>query len=78
MKKVTVEEGRNQVHPMITWAFAYKDARKKYWELMALDRWRFSQRIGKADTIITPILEYAHRINIYKARFEIKTISVIN
>lgn len=45
-----------KIHTMYAWSFAYKDARKDKWQQMARDRFRFKDRISKANEIISPIL----------------------
>lgn len=45
-----------EVHPMVVWSFAYRQARKGTWEADALDRLRFKKRIEELDKILTPIL----------------------
>lgn len=55
-----------EVHLLIHWSYAYKSARKKYWEFYALDRFRFRNRIKNMDRIISPILNNQHRQNIYE------------
>jgi len=42
-----------------------KNAREKYWEFMAVDRFRFKDRIQRLEPLLTPILSAAHRSGIY-------------
>ena len=43
--------------------------RKKYWEIFAVDRFRFKNRINRHEKIITPILNKEHREEIYNRYF---------
>ena len=45
-KKVTFND-RVTEHKLIVWQFTYKECRRKYWEIIALDRFRFQRRIDK-------------------------------
>lgn len=72
MKKVTFNEKNNQVHHLVTWSYAYKSSRKKYWEFFAVDRLRFHRRIEEASNILGPILDTNHRCKIFNERFKIK------
>lgn len=58
------------MHLMYVWAFAYSQARKGDWEMVARDRIRFQRRIEKIRLKLDPILESNHRDNVYKSRFE--------
>lgn len=73
MKKVTFNEKCNELHHLITWSFAYSMTRRKYWELLAVDRFRFCRRIEAASKLLDPILDTNHRCKIFSERFEIKT-----
>ena len=44
MKKVRFNDCIT-THYMIAWDFAYKRCRQKYWEYIAVDRFRFQRRI---------------------------------
>jgi Phosphatase-1 catalytic subunit binding region len=59
-----------KVHHMVAWSFAYKNARKMYWELFALDNMRFQRRIQQVSYILNPILQNEHRCKMYKRLFE--------
>lgn len=72
MRRVKFDETKNKIHIMTLWPFAYRNARKVYWELMVLDRIRFQRRIEQVGKIICHIFDYNHRCNIFKERFEIK------
>lgn len=50
----------------------YDESREKYWEFVAADRERFRTKILKYSVIINPILEYNHRLRVYKEMYEIK------
>jgi Phosphatase-1 catalytic subunit binding region len=70
MKKVHFNECCNKVHPMILWSFAYRNARKTYWEYFVLDRGRFQRRIQETAVIINPILDCNYRLKVYNERFK--------
>ena len=57
-KKVCFQKDEDlvEVHQMIQWDFAYREARKGTWELEAVDRWRFMQRINDLELILSPCL----------------------
>lgn len=42
-----------------------KAGRKCYWEFMAVDRFRFRDRIFKLENLLSPILEKSHRNMVY-------------
>lgn len=58
-----------EVRHIYVWKFAHKEARKRYWEFVALDSLRFKHRIMKTDLILSKILESEHRNNIFVSRF---------
>lgn len=68
-KKVTFSRNIT-MHYMNCWTFAYKVARQRYWENVAIDRARFRRRIKESSLIIEDILTEEHRCKIYKERFE--------
>lgn len=68
-KKVTFNEKNNKIHHMITWSFAYRNARKSDWQILALDGYRFKNRINIISKNLDPILENEHRDRIYNERF---------
>jgi Phosphatase-1 catalytic subunit binding region len=72
MPRVTFDESRNEVHSMVVYSFAYKNARKRYWEYFAADARRFQKRIERISVVISPILSDEHRYKMYRERFEIK------
>lgn len=74
MKVVSFNENNNKVYLLIKWNYAYKNARKRYWECFATDRLRFARRIHLTAKIINPVLEINHRYRVYKERFENKVI----
>jgi len=55
-----------EVHHMIAWSFAYKQARKGEWERMARDRERFRNRIANIASHISWIFTSAHRNKMYQ------------
>lgn len=69
MKKVTFSP-HIIVHQMVTWKFAYKTSRVKYWEQIATDRMRFQRRINELAHIIEPILNCNYRLKVYNERIK--------
>lgn len=59
-----------QVHPMITWSYAYQSARMGPWQKYALDRVRFRDRIRDFEEKLKPVLDSGHRDRIFKERFQ--------
>ncbi|XP_072382118.1 uncharacterized protein PPP1R15 isoform X1 [Diabrotica undecimpunctata] len=59
-----------EIHQMVQWSFAYRNARKGPWEEYARDRERFNKRINETERILAPVFDSRHRENVYKARFE--------
>ncbi|XP_044137614.1 protein phosphatase 1 regulatory subunit 15A-like [Bufo gargarizans] len=53
------------VHPIITWSFAHRMARKGPWEEYARDRSRFQRRIAETEGAISFCLEPRHREKIW-------------
>lgn len=70
-KKVTFNEERNQIHHLITWSYAYNSSRKKYWQFLAVDRFRFQRRIEETSKFLDSVLDKNHRCKIFKERFVI-------
>uniref|UniRef100_A0A1B6FVF2 Uncharacterized protein n=1 Tax=Cuerna arida TaxID=1464854 RepID=A0A1B6FVF2_9HEMI len=70
-KKVRFAEGKDlaQIHPMVTWDFAYRSARKGPWETLALDSQRFKCRVARTEKILAPVLDPEHRAAVYRLRF---------
>lgn len=62
-----------EVHFMVAWGFAYRNARKGNWEEVARDNARFKNSIEKMNEIFAPVFEQKHRDRIYHERFEGKT-----
>lgn len=54
------------VHPMVTWSYAYQEARKGPWEQYARDTERFQKRVEEAELVIGPVLLSNHRQQIYE------------
>jgi hypothetical protein len=54
-KKVTFNENV-VVKTMTVWQFAHRQARKADWEVIALDGFRFRERIKRAEETISPII----------------------
>lgn len=52
----------NRVVKMTTWSFAYREARKRHWENVAVDRFRFSRRIQQSAGVLDAILDSNHRM----------------
>lgn len=59
-----------EVHHMITWSYAYREARKGKWEQEARDRERFRQRIINTDNSIGWVLNQSHRDTVYRNLYE--------
>lgn len=57
------------IHLMCTWTFAYRQARKGDWEMVARDRVRFQRKLEEFHEKIKHVFESNHRDNIYKSRF---------
>lgn len=71
-KKVRFAENEElcEIHPMVQWSFAYRNARKGPWEEYARDRHRFNKRIHDTGEVLSRILDLKHRENVYRERFE--------
>lgn len=65
-KKVVHFNDKIIYHYIISWKFAYKEARKSSWETYTRDRIRFNKRISHIENILTPILDIKHREYILK------------
>jgi len=59
-----------EVHHMIAWSYAYREARKGKWEQEARDRERFRHRIINTDNCISWVLNKSHRDTIYRKLHE--------
>lgn len=59
-----------QIHPMITWSYAYQKARIGPWQRYAIDRLRFKDHISILEEKLKPILDAAHRKIIFQQRFQ--------
>lgn len=46
-----------------------KSCRETYWEMMGRDRDRFRNRVERTGDILEPILQPAHRLNVFQQRF---------
>jgi len=58
------------VHEMVTWDFAYRQARIGPWERMYRDSLRFQNRINQVEEQIGHVFSPAHRSRIFAERFE--------
>lgn len=67
--KVKFETSKNKLHNMVTWRYAYEQARRGHWQIAALDRSRFERRISEANKVLADILNCNHRKRIYSERF---------
>ncbi|KAM4650888.1 uncharacterized protein O3C94_013513 [Discoglossus pictus] len=54
------------VHPLVTWSYAHRVARRGPWEEYARDRGRFQRRISETEASIGYCLEPLHRENVWK------------
>ncbi|XP_054280003.1 uncharacterized protein LOC128998061 [Macrosteles quadrilineatus] len=70
-KKVRFAEDDNlvKIHPMVTWDYAYRMARRGPWEMLARDSERFKLRIARTEAVLKPILDPQHRSVVYRDRF---------
>lgn len=70
MKKcVNFDLTKNNTLYMIAWGYAYKQARRGQWEMLARDRNRFQRRIQEAFSTISAVLDPIHRNRIYFERY---------
>lgn len=56
-KRVQFQEDKTEIHQIIAWDFAYRQARKGHWKNYATDRLQFQRRIDQTAKVIEPILE---------------------
>jgi hypothetical protein len=56
------------IHQMITWKFAYNDARKGGWATIVADRYRFMRRCLDVERKISYVFTKEHRDKIRKNR----------
>lgn len=49
------------VHVIRAWSFAYRQARKSYWEQVGRDRVRFAERCRRIEETLAPVLSAKHR-----------------
>lgn len=68
-QKVKFDETKNVTHNLIVWSYAYQQARRGHWQMVAVDRYRFERRIVETNKVLENILKIDHRIHIYKDRF---------
>ena len=66
-KSVRFDE-RVNFHPLYE-DIEVKNYRKKYWELLAIDRYRLKRRIDSVSKVINPILNKCHRMYIYNKHY---------
>nr|XP_027239022.1 uncharacterized protein LOC113830034 [Penaeus vannamei] len=64
--KKRVYFGAVKVHPMVTWAHAYQQARRGPWEQYARDAARFSRHIADLEPVISRVLQEGHRQEVYQ------------
>lgn len=69
-KHVSFKEESPEVHYMIAWDFAYRDARRSRWRTDAADKYRFQLRIARCSIVLNQILSINHRENIFMSRFK--------
>lgn len=63
--------GKNEVHTMYAWNYAYRAARKDHWCQVARDRERFGRRIEQIEEKISYVLSEFHRQKILEKMLEI-------
>lgn len=68
VKTVTFEE-YVQVHSMVVWSYAYRQARRGQWMENYLDNLRFRHKVDCIQPILSHILDVNHRLKIYNERF---------
>ena len=64
IKKSVRFDERVNFHPLRD-DIEVKNYRKMYWELLAIDRYRFKRRIDSVSMVINSILNKHHRMYIY-------------
>lgn len=69
MKTVAFNTSQNKIYPLVAWNYAYREARKGYWNTVIADRYRFQRRISQIETLLVNVLHMKHRERIYKERF---------
>lgn len=57
------------IYNIISWGFAYRQARRGCWEMYALDRLRFRERINRLSNVLNIVLDKKFRERIYNERF---------
>ena len=68
-RRVEFNCDKNKIYYIIAWSFAYKQARKSNYEQLALDRYRFQDRVNKTGKTLNKILEPNYRNKIFEERF---------
>ena len=72
-KSVSFNEECNVIH-LLDEEFEneeFKNYRKIYWELFAIDRCRFKRRINHTAKVIDPILNKEHRLRVFNKYFNL-------
>ena len=64
IKKSVRFDERVNFHPLYD-DIEVRNYRKMYWELLAIDRYRFKRRIDGVSMVINPISNKYHRMYIY-------------
>lgn len=67
--KVKFDIAKNKIHNMVVWRYAYEQARKGGWQIIAIDRSRFERRIVETHKVLIDILNDDHRNRIFSDRF---------
>lgn len=68
-KTVQFDDSKTKVHNLITWSYAYRQARKGLWQKEMADRMRFQRRIDNTQVVLQDILDIEHRLEVYRLRF---------
>lgn len=68
-RKIRFDMTKNKIHNMVVWSYAYEQARRGHWQIVAVDRSRFDRRIAETSKVLEDILMSDHRLRIYKERF---------
>lgn len=60
VKKTVTFKTSVEIRKIIRWEFAHREARRRYWEIVAADRCRFARRIADVERLLAPLLKERH------------------